>query len=510
MRLRLATPTGAMGDKRSRSLLAAGLFLILVGSRAALISHAGSATPFMDEWDGDWAGLIKPYLDGALTLEGLVAPFMEHRILFTRVIVLSIFHVSGYWDVVLQMIVNAILSSTCIVLTSFALARVLSGGWALAAIATTSLVNVIPFSFDNVLLGFNTHFYLLPALSLLGLWLIAGSRAWSLKWAAGAVFGASSFFCLASGALTLAAALACHLAQMACGRRAGLREWLGAAALAGAVAVLIGFIPHIPESDALRSQSPGEFLSALARLAGWPAGPLLGLLLPLPSAMFCLRVVADRADVKDPRWFNFAAAAWVFAQIAAIALGRGNGGLQSRYLDMLMLALAIHFVSALWIVQAQAQGAKRRATAGWVLAAWVAIVAVSLQRAERPIPKEIEAWRQTVGLGGRNIRDFLKTGDVASLSGAPILTIPYPDQGALRAYLGTPEIRSSLPPELLSQPPGHNPVEAFKQGFLGFAAGWSALGVVLLAVALAWPPKQRECRSPANDALPPSSSRTTA
>ena len=347
MRLRLATPTGAMGDKRSRSLLAAGLFLILVGSRAALISHAGSATPFMDEWDGDWAGLIKPYLDGALTLEGLVAPFMEHRILFTRVIVLSIFHVSGYWDVVLQMIVNAILSSTCIVLTSFALARVLSGGWALAAIATTSLVNVIPFSFDNVLLGFNTHFYLLPALSLLGLWLIAGSRAWSLKWAAGAVFGASSFFCLASGALTLAAALACDLAQMACGRRAGLREWLGAAALAGAVAVLIGFIPHIPESDALRSQSPGEFLSALARLAGWPAGPLLGLLLPLPSAMFCLRVVADRADVKDPRWFNFAAAAWVFAQIAAIALGRGNGGLQSRYLDMLMLALAIHFVSAL-------------------------------------------------------------------------------------------------------------------------------------------------------------------
>ena len=70
------------------------------------------------------------------------------------------------------------------------------------------------------------------------------------------------------------------------------------------------------------------------------------------------------------------------------------------------------------IVQAQAQGAKRRATAGWVLAAWVAIVAVSLQRAERPLPKEIEAWRQTVGLGGRNIRDFLKTGDVASLSGA--------------------------------------------------------------------------------------------
>ncbi len=41
-------------DAAFRVLLAASLFLILVGSRAALIGFAGSPVPYMDEWDGDW------------------------------------------------------------------------------------------------------------------------------------------------------------------------------------------------------------------------------------------------------------------------------------------------------------------------------------------------------------------------------------------------------------------------------------------------------------------------
>ena len=57
-----------LDDKTFRVLLALSLFLILAGSRAALIRFAGNATPYMDEWDGDWGGLLRPYLDGTLTL----------------------------------------------------------------------------------------------------------------------------------------------------------------------------------------------------------------------------------------------------------------------------------------------------------------------------------------------------------------------------------------------------------------------------------------------------------
>lgn len=42
-----------LGESACRVILAVALFLILVGSRAALIGFAGSPVPYMDEWDGD-------------------------------------------------------------------------------------------------------------------------------------------------------------------------------------------------------------------------------------------------------------------------------------------------------------------------------------------------------------------------------------------------------------------------------------------------------------------------
>ena len=474
------------GDRASRALLAIALFLVLVGSRAALVGYAGSQTPFMDEWDGDWNGLIWPYLQGRLTLDMLIAPFMEHRILFTRLMTLSLFSLSGYWDVLLQMIVNAILGAGEVVAVSFTLARVLRGRFALVAILSACLINVVPFSFDSILLGFNTHFYLLPILSLLGLWLIAGGEAWSARWLAGALAGAASFLCLASGALTLSAGIIVQLMQMASGRRTGLREGLGVAALAGGAALMVGFVPHVPESDACRARSVEEFLSALATLAGWPAGDVLGLLLPLPSVVFCLRAVADRPDLRDARWFNIAALAWVGTQIASLSFGRGQAPLQPRYLDILMLGLTIHFVSALWIVETRALGEGRR-TAPVALVTWIALVGVALPRAERHLPQRIEMWRDAIDAGGQNVRLYVATGDATYLAGRAAYSIPYNSPDKLRLFLDAPEARASLPPALLSHSAPRNRVEAFKRRFLRFAPVWISLGLVMLPIAVARP-----------------------
>jgi hypothetical protein len=481
--LRVSSSDGAA----VKAILAASMAFILVGSRAALIGYAGGSTPLVDEWDGDWGGLLKPYLDGQLRIDSLTAPFMEHRILFTRLVVLSLFRLTGYWDVVLQMCVNAVLGAAVLVAMTLALARVLSGGWTAAAIVAPCLVNVIPFSYDNVLLGFNTHFYLLPALSLLGLWLAVGSRAWSARWVAGVLCGAASFFCMASGALTLVALLVAHLLQMACGRRHGVREAFGIAALVAATGVMLSFVPHVPESDAFRARSVGEFLAAASLLAGWPAGRIVGLLLPLPSALFLLRALIDRPGLTDARWFSVAALVWVVVQIAALAAGRAQAVTQSRYLDILMLGVTIHFVSALWLLQTQAFGAKQKRVMAVALAVWVALVALSLARAERHLPRQIEAWRHTVEMAGENVRGYLATGYKSFLYGPPVPVIPYPDPDRLRQYLDAPVIRASLAPELAGREPPRNGTEAFKQSFLEFAPGWIALGLVTLLVGLTWP-----------------------
>ena len=97
-------------DKRHSVILFVSLFLILIGSRAIVINHDGNSTPFWDEWDGDAANLLLPYLRGNLALGDLFSRHNEHIIFFTRLLTLAIFTLSGYWDVILQMIANAFLA----------------------------------------------------------------------------------------------------------------------------------------------------------------------------------------------------------------------------------------------------------------------------------------------------------------------------------------------------------------------------------------------------------------
>jgi hypothetical protein len=472
-------------DKRHGIILFVALFLILIGSRAVVINHDGNSTPFWDEWDGDGGNLLLPYLRGNLTLGDLFRAHNEHVIFFTRLLTLAIFNVSGYWDVVLQMIANTFLDAATMIAISFALSRVLCGAWASAAIILSTLINAFPLSWENILLGFNTHFYALLAFSFAGLRFLAGSRAWSLRWAAGSLCAAASFLCMASGALTLAAAAGLHLIQMACGRRGGLREWLGVAALAATAIALISLVLYAPASDDLRARSLGQLLSAFWRLASWPLPAVLGPLVVLPSALFCVLTFADRPPVSDARWFNVAAFGWILTQFLAFAAGRAEIGVQNRYLDTLLIGLAINLASVFWLVGSYLVGGKLGIARSLALAAWLAVVAASLAHEARHVPRLLDFRRQTAEVQAKNVRGYLATGDPSYLKGAAELEIPYPVSSRLRELLDQPEIRSALPPELLSRAQPLNAVEAFKRTFLALGAIWLGAGVLLLIAILA-------------------------
>ena len=472
-------------DKRHSTILFVSLFLILVGSRAIVINRDGNSTPFWDEWDGGAANLLLPYLRGNLTLGDLFSAHNEHVIFFTRLLILAIFTISGYWDVILQMIANALLDAAAVVAISFALSRVLCGAWASAAVILSTLINAFPLSWENILLGFNTHFYALLAFSFAGLWFLAGSRAWSLQWSAGSLCAAASFLCMASGALTLAAAAGLHLIQMACGRRGGLREWLGVAALAAAAAALISLVFYAPASDDLRAHSLGQFLSAFWRLASWPLPAVLGPVVVLPSALFCVLTFADRPPLSDARWFNVAAFGWILTQCLAFAAGRAEIGVQNRYIDTLLIGAAINLTSVFWLLRSHPAGGKLGIVRSLALAGWLAVVAASLAHEARHAPRLLDLRGQTAEVQAKNLRGYLAAGDPSYLSGAPESEIPYPVSSRLRELLDAPEIRSALPPELLSREKPLNAVEAFKRTFLAQGVIWLGAGVLLLIAILA-------------------------
>jgi hypothetical protein len=471
-------------DDRREALLLVSLFLIVVGSRAIVINYAGNPTPYADEWDGEAANLLKPYLDGALTTRDLFRAHNEHVIFFTRLLTLGIFNLSGYWDVVLQMIANAILDAATIVAISYALSRPLRGAWATAAMTLSALVNAFPLSYDNILLGFNTHFYLLLAFSFASLWFMADSKAWSPRWAAGALFGLASFLCMASGALTLAAAIGLHLLQMARGRRGGRREWLGIAALAVATGVLASVIPHAPSSDIYRAHSVRQFLSAVVELASWPAHPNFAVFMAAPAVLFCIRTISDRPALNDPRWFNVAAFGWVLTQFFAFAAGRAVIPVENRYFDTLLIGLAVNMTSFFWLVESSAAAGKRRVWWSAALAAWLVIVATSLVRPAHPLPGSMEWRRETAEVQENNVRSYLATGDASSLDRARLFEIPYSDATRLRQLLDAPEIHAALPPELFSRDTPPNWVEAIKRTFLAQGYTWLGAGILLLLLTV--------------------------
>ena len=476
-------------DQNRTPILLASLFLILLGTRALLISYAGSPTPFLDEWEADGARLLQPYIRGDLTLSDLFIPLNEHRIFFTKLLVLLIFNVSGYWDVVLQMIVNSVVSSATVVAIAYTLSRVLRGGLAVAAIVLSTLLNAVPFGYDNAVLGFNTHFYLLLTFSFAALWFLTDSPAWSWRWGAGVLCAVGASLCLASGALTFAAAGGAQLMQMARGRRAGLHEALGIAVLVVMTLALASTIPHVPDAEPVMAHSVVQFLSAFVALASWPAHTALGLVLILPTLVFLSRTVADRPTLSDPRWFNVAMFGWVVSQMLALAIGRTSLPLQSRYSDILLIGTTINFVSAFWLFQRDAPKRNLLTWRSFALATWLIALTLSLTHPQRHLSGEIEAWRTMLATGSRNVQSYLATGESSFLFRAPAAEVPSFFPKRLRELLDTAEIRSALPPTLLSVNAPHPWVEAFKTGFLRLGSVWIAIGTLLLTALVVRSPR---------------------
>jgi hypothetical protein len=221
--------------------------LIVIGAKFWMIARYGFPMPIWDQLDDEGGFIFPKYLAGTLTWSDLLTPHNEHRLVSTRLWLLLWLVLEGYWDTIVQALVNALIYGAAGALFIGAFRPVLSApSWALLALFSL-VVFALPWTWGTTLDGFNVQYYFLELFSIAALIAIVGARPFAPCWSLAVLLLLGAYLSLAGGATTAIAAFSVCAAQLAAGSRRGVREWAAVIAVGAVAALLVGDIPVHPD-----------------------------------------------------------------------------------------------------------------------------------------------------------------------------------------------------------------------------------------------------------------------
>lgn len=437
------------------------LFLAILFARLVYVSLYGGDTPYWDQWDAEGALLLKPIQDGNWSVWQLLSLHNEHRIAYTRMLAVILFKANtGQWDNLVEAYAGAALGAAVLTFLFTRLRRYSHKASTVAAFVLLAAISALPFPWENILVGFQTHFYFLLFFAVLIIWTAAAHESRPATLAALSLIGLLGLVTSASGVLAVFAVMLV-VAGRAYQRR-NFTRWDAATLLAMLVVGLIGFhlVPNLPGSETLQAHGIAQHLNAITNGLSWPmetqtAEPLaFSVRLPfalafwIPSALALLRVFR-RAPLSTSAWFALGMSALIFAQLAAIAHSRGADQVHvaSRYMDIPAIGLVLNG----WLIADLYASAERRGFSRWILAslglvfAGCAIYAFAIRT---PWDMRMMEQRALVTLEEtRNVAAYVNSGDPTWLA-QPSGDIPYPSPSRLRELLDDPTIVAMLPPSI--------------------------------------------------------------
>ena len=484
-----AGPPASHASGGAASVTFLSLFLIVFSAKLMTMKDSPAVTPFWDQWDGEAAALFVPFSESTLSWKTMVAPHNEHRIFFTRLLALDLLQINGQWDPRLETVTNAAIHSlTAVILTGMFW---VSGGrrhLELLAIVC-GLVFVPPFAWENVLFGFQNAFYFVLLFSILALWLTTSSAINRLAWWLGWTCAVCALFTAATGGIVAVAILGVVALKWA----TDLREWRPAAAnaLASAVVLAMAFAvasPPLPHHEYLKAKTMAEFMGALRQNLAWPwiDHPAMWVVMWLPIVVLLGCAAVARFQTTGRERLVAGLAAWVVISAGALAYGRGAGAgpPATRYMDFLSIGFITNAVALLSLFDRTQARTRVRRIVMVLLFAWTTVAAVGIDRLTGNMSALLSAWRPFFSAHAANSRQFVLTGDPATLlSKRGPAEIPYPDANRLAHLLQRPSIRAILP-AAVRQPLRIEPRSVTSKGFI--VGGPFAGGVPQDPLQIAW------------------------
>lgn len=431
----------------SAATIAVGVALLALLARLLYIQLYAVPMPYWDQWDGEAAFLLKPWIDGSLQWADLIRTHNEHRILPTRLVTLGSYLVTGQWNNMYEARVSALVYCFIpglLVWQALRDERRSRLNWLLVAMALATAV--LPFAWENILVGFQSQFYFLILASLLAVGLAARQHENIIAIGGAVMLSIFAALTMASGMLTPVAVGATYVLACIClpGRR-----WpaLGAVFVLAAIAVAAYLsIPVIPEHRTLQAQGALEFINAVSHVLGWPVSRfhLAVVALWLPSALMISRMLLRRRATPS-ELVMAGLCIWSALQGTAIAYGRGHGmeTPTSRYTELFIPGLFGNAWFAVQLVRTLARPSSVRTGAALVAGAFAITFTAGMLR---HVPADMAMVRERAEFGQiqqSNVLRYLTSNDPSALQ-VEYQHIPYPNAERLKALLDDPALRGAL------------------------------------------------------------------
>jgi hypothetical protein len=431
------------------------VYLTCLIAHVVYVSLYAHEIPFWDQWDAEADRLLRPLQESSLSLSQLFAAHNEHRIFFSRLLSLVLFKLNGgEWNNLVEAYASCAVYAAVPASLVWLAAR--DGGTrtpTLVAAIVACVLAMLPFDFENTLVGFQSQFHFMAEFALLILATASYARPTFATAAALIALGLASLFTMASGMFAPGLAIAVLLIRHA--RSPDNRRFLivATSGLAATVALGIALFPNL--GGGLGATGLAGHIHALSTNFMWPLqsrsgrewdeGRKILYAACVWSPLLAWMILKARLRTVDRcEWFVVAVASWVGLQLAAIAHSRGHDmmAVASRYTDI----FAVGLICNAWLAArmlATPDVARRLASS---VPAGLFVLASASGLVSRT-PGDLWSIRATSRFGDAqtaNVATYLRTNDSQALE-KPLFEIPYPDAKRLQSLLDNPVIRSSLP-----------------------------------------------------------------
>ena len=405
------------------------------------------ALPFWDQWDAEWVGLLKPWIEGKLRLSHLFVGHNEHRILPTRLTTLLIFTCTGTWNNLTEARLNIPLSALTPIILIWLLwkERQISGSkWLVVVIILAGAS--LPFSWENILIGFQSQFYFLNLFTLCALALAVYRPEQPAAFFLILFFCTMSILTTASGLLTSMSVAVVYLLDSFISARLSSKSFFMIVSLLTMSLIAYFTMPVVEGHYLLHAETLWEFIKAAIRIMGWPlrGGQLYIGLMWVPS-LTAIPILILRRQIDSIDLLMIGCFVWTGMQIAALAYGRGHEILHmpSRYSEVLLLGLAANSWFMIRLPDTFGNTRRTRKFLVVLAAAFYSATFISFIQRTKGDFKILKEERERRITQTSNVCQYLASRNFTLLDKTGF-QLPYPNPTQLKQFLDDPQLQKVL------------------------------------------------------------------